>query len=106
MGATLAVGITALHETWTGRQPMATLLDGRAWIREALTGWPDHLSADGRAFLETLPYRVRRAVELVYGQELRVEHAASVMRVSGPTIRRYLQAAYRWAARRHCLSDN
>ncbi len=77
-------------------------LDGRAWIREALAGWPNHLSADGQAFLGVLPYRVRRAVELVYGQELRVEHAASVMRVSERTVRGYLRRAHLQAAHRHC----
>lgn len=77
-------------------------LDGRAWIREALAGWPDALSGNAESFLALLPWRCRRAVELVYGRGLEVEHAACVMRISEATVRRYLQHAYTRAAERHC----
>jgi DNA-directed RNA polymerase specialized sigma24 family protein len=81
---------------------MTMPLDGRAWLREALAGWPDALRDDAAAFLDTLPYRVRRAVELVYGEGLRVDHAACVMRVSERTLREYLRLAHLQAEHRYC----
>lgn len=71
----------------------ASRLDGRTMLREALFGWPDAQDEVGD-WLCRLPYGPRRAVELVWGRRLSVDHAACLMGVTDRTIQRWLRYAY------------
>ena len=64
--------------------------DGGAMLRAAMVGYPDSMEPEVRAFLEALPWRHRRAVELVYGEGRTHEQAAAQLCVSRWTVGRDL----------------
>lgn len=69
-------------------------LDVRAQLRAALARWP-RVDQPTSAYLATLPWRVRRAVVLVYGHRYSLDEAAVHLAVHRATIGRYLSTAYK-----------
>lgn len=78
---------------------MMRALEGGARLRVALRGWPHHVDAETRAFVQALPWRWRRAVILVYGEGRTQEQAARELCISRATVGRDLdRAAERFGA--------
>jgi DNA-directed RNA polymerase specialized sigma24 family protein len=69
---------------------MTRSLESGARLRIALRGYPHHLDPETIAFLRSLPYRWRRAVELYYGCGMTQEQAGRELCVSRHTVGRDL----------------
>lgn len=67
--------------------------DGGAMLRAAMAGYPDAMDPVVEALLAALPWRYRRAVELVYGEGRTQEQAAAELCVSRWTVMRDLREA-------------
>ncbi len=93
--ATVRRDLRCLDALASGEAPSAkrARLDARAQLRVALATWPN---VDGAtcAFLEGLPYRYRRTVELVYGEGYRTWEAGMAMGVCPRTMGRWLAEAH------------
>ncbi len=72
---------------------MMRALEGGARLRIALRGYPHHLDTETLAFLRSLPYRWRRAVELYYGCGMTLDQAGRELCVSRRTVGRDLDRA-------------
>lgn len=67
--------------------------EGKCQLHVAMRFWPDVDDTTSR-FLRSLHWRIRRAVELVHGQECTHDQAAAQLRVSSATVASDLARAY------------
>lgn len=65
-------------------------------LRVAMAGYPEDVEPAVSAFLAALPWRWRRAVQLVYGMGRTQEQAARELCVSRWTVGRDLRHAMGW----------
>lgn len=68
--------------------------EGKCQLHVAMRFWPDVDDTTSR-FLRSLHWRIRRAVELVHGEECTHDQAAAQLRVRERTVRRDLRRAYK-----------
>lgn len=67
--------------------------EAKCKVHIAMRYWPD-VDADTAAWLRSLHWRIRRAVELVHGEERTLDQAAAQLRVSPSTVTNDLSRAY------------
>ena len=68
--------------------------EAKCRLHVAMRFWPD-VDEPTRQFLRSLHWRIRRAVELVHGEECTADQAAAQLRVSSRTVYEDLSRAYR-----------
>ncbi len=67
--------------------------EAKARLHVAMRFWP-HVDDQTEAFLRSLHWRVRRAVELTHGEECTADQVATQLRVSRETVYNDLARAY------------
>lgn len=67
--------------------------EAKCRLHVAMRFWPD-VDDQTRRFLRSLHWRIRRAVELVHGEECSQDQVAARLRVSVTTVREDLGRAY------------
>ena len=67
--------------------------EAKCRLHVAMRFWPD-VDAQTAAFLRSLHWRIRRAVELVHGEGCTADQAAAQLRVSSRTVYDDLARAY------------